>query len=222
MAPRSPENQSLLSIQATTTPQTDWRKESALDKAQADLEDIGRLGELEPHRPTEAASGQFVLDLPLVSKEQIEALHSRIVTLELELTLLKAQRATDRSRIDQCGRELAAMRKTSQDICARLQQMTQMFEDLEARRTWATQRRTKSDALLGASLLNRIGSIVGECPTVRDIMRLSVSWLSRNVAFPQADIYAWLVFGLYSIVAVLYSSTRPQNHEYPLWAMLDV
>ncbi|KAI0355758.1 hypothetical protein OH77DRAFT_310623 [Trametes cingulata] len=68
-------------------------------------------------------------------KDHLEALRSKIVTLQLELTILKAQRATDRSKLEQYERELVGLRASTQELCLHLGRIGRILDDLEASRS---------------------------------------------------------------------------------------
>ncbi|CDO68121.1 hypothetical protein BN946_scf185044.g29 [Trametes cinnabarina] len=66
-----------------------------------------------------------------VNKDHIDMLRSKTVVLQLELTLLKAQRATDRGKIEQLERDLEIMQESSRELVDRLGCMGQLLARLE-------------------------------------------------------------------------------------------
>ncbi|KAH9846545.1 hypothetical protein C2E23DRAFT_890790 [Lenzites betulinus] len=160
-----------------------------------------------------------------MSKEYLEGLRSRVLTLQLEITVLKAQRATDRCKIERYEHDLLELRTTTQELCAHLRRLSRALEVLEAVQAMR-QPELAADVSesAGHARICRMGfpygiAAVGAATVA--CWTTSVSWLARNVAMPHADVYVWLAFCLHSLVAVFTTSSAPPNHEYPIWAALD-
>ncbi|PIL35294.1 hypothetical protein GSI_02019 [Ganoderma sinense ZZ0214-1] len=61
----------------------------------------------------------------------VDLLRSRVTTLELELTILKAQRLSDRAKVEQLDRDIVVLRHSSRELVDRIQRITQTFQRLQ-------------------------------------------------------------------------------------------
>lgn len=78
----------------------------------------------------------------LAFKGHLKGLRSKITLLELEVTVLKAQRVTDRGSLNQYERDVVALRNTSNELCVHLRRMTKFMDDFEA--IWGGMRQPSS------------------------------------------------------------------------------
>ncbi|KAI0363073.1 hypothetical protein BV20DRAFT_1058364 [Pilatotrama ljubarskyi] len=80
-----------------------------------------------------------------VTKDHIELLRSKTVLLQLELAVLKAQRATDRTKIEHLERDITALRESSRELVDRLQRMGRLLEHVQVINDVMQARRRGSD-----------------------------------------------------------------------------
>lgn len=79
---------------------------------------------------TPGGSGSGTAQVPC--EPRLETLRSRIVVLQLEVTVLKAQRTTDRAALEQLKRDLAILHTSTQDLSQRLRSLSRILERVEA------------------------------------------------------------------------------------------
>lgn len=70
----------------------------------------------------------------VVTKQHIATLRTQIFTVQLDVTLLKSQRAADRDQSAQYEHELAGLRKSVEDLCDHLQRLSNMLDAIENNR----------------------------------------------------------------------------------------
>ena len=63
--------------------------------------------------------------------DRVEGLRSKTATLELEMTILKSQRVTDRARIEDLQRDVSILQTSSHSLSGRLRRMAESMERLQ-------------------------------------------------------------------------------------------
>ncbi|KAI9057613.1 hypothetical protein FKP32DRAFT_1681296 [Trametes sanguinea] len=186
-------------------------------------------------RDAERAHDSSPDDAEGFNKGHIDSLRNKTVILQLELTLLKAQRATDRGKIEQLECDVEILRHSSSELVERIRRMGQLLDRLQklshamttiqiCRCASSAQRNGPSGRVV--SIMTGIFGTAGHwyrCATLLVWLRAVTSRALRDWPLPEADIFAWIAFGLHNLCIVLCRAPAPAIYdEYPLWAALDM
>ncbi|RDX40104.1 hypothetical protein OH76DRAFT_1490579 [Lentinus brumalis] len=179
----------------------------------------------------------------------IETLRSRVVVLQLEVTLLKAQRATDRAMLDVLKHDFAIIHASTRDLSDRTQRLGGMLERVEV---LTTSMKQLSDSSMSREMLvqqsgcresghfgwvrmyanSMLHYVLTRTAVLPCMVRLRVCTLAvghlrelRNRLASGTFEFCGLVLVsglLWGLGIVLKRTVSPTEHDFPIWAALDM